>query len=106
MNKKEKTFDTMKWIRSVRDEMFDKYYKGDLTEYSKAISTPAKNKEDKLSPREAIPQKRKTSNSRVKSFDAVKWVREVRNKMYEESKHLSKEKIMVKDKQVRYNKKK
>ena len=59
MPKKEKSFDTMKWIRSVRDEMFDKYYKGDLTEYSKAISTPAKNEEDKLSQRKPI-SKRKT----------------------------------------------
>lgn len=110
----------MKWIRSVRDEMFDKYYKGDLTEYSKAISTPAKDKKNKLSPREPIPEnknKKLSSNQRVKSFDAVKWTREVRDKMYEENKHNidnryskkisdhSLDETMVKDQQKKYKKK-
>ncbi|MBS1514248.1 MAG: hypothetical protein JSS63_04425 [Bacteroidetes bacterium] len=121
MSKKEKTFDTMKWVRSVRDEMFDKYYKGDLTEYSKAMSTPAKSSIDKLFPRDPIPQsriKRKSSDKRVKSFDAVKWVREIRDKMYEENKHLTTEEyfkkisnrvqdeFVVKEKKIQYKKNK
>ena len=120
MNKKEKTFDTMKWVRSVRDEMFDKYYKGDLTEYLKAISTPAKRPEDKLSQRDPIPQsklEKKSSKQKVKSFDAVKWVREIRDKMYEENKHLSSDEYLkktshqhidemtVKENQKKYSKK-
>ncbi len=48
MDKKEKDFDTMKWIRGVRDDMFKKYYKGDLTEYLKAISNHPMKEESKV----------------------------------------------------------
>ena len=121
MSKKEKSFDTNNWVREVRDEMFKKYFKGDFTEFLKVISKPSEQEDiihtsftdlnlSKIGANKSI-------NKKEKSFDAVKWVREVRDKMYEENKHLStaeyfkkisnqcSEEMMIRENQNKYNKK-
>lgn len=121
MNKKEKIFDTNKWVREVRDEMFKKYYNGDFPEFLKTISTPSKEEDIIHTSFTNLNLSDRVSNKSIKkkekSFDAVKWVRNVRDKMYEENKHLSTseyfkkisnhslEEIIVRDKEKNYTKK-